>query len=56
MQANFESLFTGQGRIKSHIARTKFKKPLQATQQKRRRIAIALQEKVADEITRLTKE
>ena len=55
MQSQFKSLFT-QGIIKNHVIRTKFKKPLQATQQKGRRIPIALQEKVADEITRLMKE
>ncbi len=56
MQSKFKSLFTRQGKIKNHVVRTKFKKPLQATQQKGRRIPIALQEKVADEITRLMKE
>ena len=48
-------MFTQQGQ-KNHIVKTKFEKLFQATQQKGRRIPIALQQKVADEITRLTKE
>ncbi len=56
VQAEFKDLFERKGKIKNHIVRTKFKKPLQPTQQKGRRIPLALQNKVAVEIKRLTKE
>ncbi len=56
MKTEFKGLLERQGRIKNHIVRTKFRQPLQATQQKGRRTPLALQEKVAIEIRRLTKE
>ncbi len=56
LYAEFKNLFSRQGRIKNHIVRAKFKKPLQAVQQKGRRVPIALQNKVAEEIRRLTRE
>ncbi len=45
MQAEFKNLFQSTGKIKNHIVKTKFKKPLQPTLQKGRRLPLAFQEK-----------
>ncbi len=55
IKQKFKELFDRTGQINNHIVRTKFKTPLNATQQKGRRIPIALQEKVHEEIKRLLK-
>ena len=55
LKQKFKKLFDGIGLINNHIVRTKFKTPLNATQQKGRRIPIALQDKVHEEIRRLLK-
>ncbi len=55
LKQKLKKLFDGTGQINNHIVRTKFKTPLKATQQKGRRIPIALQDKVHEEIMRLLK-
>ncbi len=49
-------LFKRTGRFNNHAVNTMFIRPFEARQQKGRRIPIALQEKVANEIKRLIKE
>ncbi len=56
IRREFPTLFSRQGKIKNHIVRTKFKRPLRPIQQKGRRIPLALQAKVSTEISRLTKQ
>ena len=55
-ETQFPELFRRTGRFTNHIVKTKFKTPFTATQQKCRRIPLALQNHVATEIERLIAE
>ncbi len=55
-QAKFPELFTRTGQANNHVVHTKFKRPFVPTQQKGRRVPVALQPRVEAEIQRLIAE
>ena len=55
-KSEFPHLFTRTGSFNNHVVRTKFQSPFIAKQQKGRRVPLALQQRVADELNRLIRE